>query len=82
MAERGQYYCPQCGQEVGVEDRFCRNCGRHLSVPPLGEGRIETGRANLPPPPVPTTPSYGGGADSYEVSDSERVAASGSSWRR
>jgi hypothetical protein len=61
MSERGDArYCPQCGQEVGAEDRFCRSCGRHLSVPPLGEGRIEPGRATLPPP-VPTTPSYGGG---------------------
>lgn len=23
-------YCPNCGNEVGSEDRFCRHCGRQL----------------------------------------------------
>jgi hypothetical protein len=61
MAEQGgSHYCPQCGQEVGAEDRFCNNCGYSLSVPPLGEGRIETESVNVPPPPACTTPAQDG----------------------
>lgn len=61
MAEGGRArYCPQCGHVVGAEDRFCNNCGYTLSVPPLGEGRIETERVNVPPPPAPATPAQDG----------------------
>jgi hypothetical protein len=56
MAERGGgRYCPNCGQEAGVEAQFCSNCGHNLTVPPIGEGRIETGRVNVPPPPTSST---------------------------
>ena len=62
MSEPGDtQYCPNCGQEAGAEDRFCRSCGYNLSVPPPGEGRIETGQVNVPPPPTPTpTPAQDG----------------------
>ncbi len=61
MAESAGRYCPQCGQEAALQDRFCRNCAYRLGVPPPGEGRVGTERVNVPPPPVPTTPAYGGG---------------------
>ena len=60
MAESAGRYCPECGQELGLQDRFCRNCAYNLSTPPPGEGRVETERVNIPPPPIPTTPAYGG----------------------
>jgi zinc-ribbon domain len=73
MAEQGDArYCPQCGQAVGAEDRFCNNCGHNLSVPPLGEGRIETGSDNVPPPPAtqasPGQQGLGGFLRSFGIS--------------
>ena len=53
-------FCPNCGQEVGAEDRFCNNCGHNLSVPPSGEGRIETPSVNVPPPPASARPAQEG----------------------
>ena len=61
MAKAGHVrYCPQCGQEVRPGDRFCNNCGYSLSVPPPGEGRIETERVNVPPPPARAMPAQAG----------------------
>lgn len=60
MAESAGRYCPQCGHEAGLHDRFCRHCAYRLGVPPPGEGRADTERASVPPP-VPTTPACGGG---------------------
>ena len=51
MAESGGRYCPLCGRAAGLVDRFCASCGYNLSVPPGGEGRVETERVRVPPPP-------------------------------
>ena len=78
MTERGEgRYCPQCGQEVGAEDRFCRNCGHHLSVPPLGEGRIEPGGRTFHRRPSRRPPPTTAEADSYVASDPARRPVAG-----
>ena len=61
MSEHGSArYCPSCGQDVGSENRFCSNCGYNLSVPPPGEGRVQTERVDVPPPTPTTTPAQEG----------------------
>jgi hypothetical protein len=52
--------CDVCGAQVGPEVSFCSSCGapqrpgaqvqRDPTVPPPGEGRVETERLNVPPP--------------------------------
>ena len=51
MAESGGRYCPLCGRAAGLVDRFCASCGYNLSVPPVGERRVETEQVRVPPPP-------------------------------
>lgn len=55
MAEQARY-CGECGHGLGQDDRFCPKCGR-----PVAEtARVSTPRSDVPPPPVPVTPAYGG----------------------
>ncbi|CAA9235975.1 MAG: hypothetical protein AVDCRST_MAG93-1103, partial [uncultured Chloroflexia bacterium] len=48
MAESGGRYCPLCGRAAGLMDRFCASCGYNLSVPPVGERRVETEQVRVP----------------------------------
>jgi len=41
----GGAYCPQCGQPVSPDDRFCRNCGARLGE----EEALATGTVSLDP---------------------------------
>jgi hypothetical protein len=38
-------FCAQCGTSMEASDAFCRSCGASIA-------------ASLPPPPIPTTPTY------------------------
>ena len=79
MAEGGHArYCSHCGQEVGAEDRFCNNCGYSLSVPPLGEGRIETESVNVPPPARTTV--VGRAAQTQVMAAPKRARRRGRPW--
>ena len=77
MADR---YCGNCGQELGVEARFCPSCGH-----PVHEvAHVPTPEADVPVPPLPSSlyrPANTGAADGRElllpgaaqpISDAER----------
>ncbi len=49
MAESAGRYCPLCGAEVGLMDRFCRRCGERLGASPPGKARVPSEDANMPP---------------------------------
>jgi hypothetical protein len=74
MDEQGSqtepHFCEVCGARVRAEANFCSSCGapqksgvqvqRDPTVPPPGEGRVETERVNVPPPSSSTTTANGG----------------------
>jgi hypothetical protein len=68
-------FCEVCGADVRHEANFCSSCGapqrpglevrRDPTVPPPGQGHVETERMNVPPPPPGAATSAGDAGRSF-----------------